>query len=104
MVPEFFSMELSNSLGRFRLTALLEGISFLLLLGIAMPLKYIWAWPWAVKYLGWAHGLLFVMYILTLVQVATEKEWKFTKVLIALAAGLFPFGTFWFDRTLQKEN
>lgn len=96
-------MHLKDSLGRFRLVAFFEGISYLLLLGIAMPLKYIWGWPWAVKYIGWAHGLLFVLFLITLLQVALERDWKFTKIVLAFLSGFVPFGTFWFDKRLEKE-
>ena len=53
----------SSTLGRFRLVAIMEGVSFLVLLGIAMPLKYFADMPLAVKYIGWLHGLLFVLYM-----------------------------------------
>jgi integral membrane protein len=87
-----------SSLNRFIWIARFEGASFLLLLFIAMPLKYIWAWPFAVKYLGWAHGLLFVLYFMALAQVWYHQKWRFSKVLLAAAASLFPYGTFWFEK------
>jgi integral membrane protein len=93
----------SSALGRFRLVAILEGISYLVLLFIAMPMKYIWHMPLAVKYTGWAHGVLFVLYMLLLLLVWIELKWKFTKVLWAFVASLIPFGTFILDKQLQKE-
>ena len=93
----------SSALGRFRLVAILEGISYLVLLFIAMPLKYIWQLPLAVKYTGWAHGVLFVLYMLLLLLVWIELKWKFTRVLWAFVASLIPFGTFILDKQLQKE-
>jgi len=93
----------SSALGRFRLVAILEGISYLVLLFIAMPMKYIWHQPLAVKYTGWAHGVLFVLYMLLLLLVWIELKWKFTRVLWAFVASLIPFGTFILDKQLQKE-
>jgi integral membrane protein len=94
----------STTLGRFRLVALLEGVSYLVLLFIAMPMKYIWNFPLAVKYTGWAHGVLFVLYMLLLLLVWIELKWKFSKVLWAFVASLIPFGTFILDKQLQKNQ
>jgi integral membrane protein len=93
----------NSTLGKFRLVALLEGISFLVLLFIAMPLKYGADMPLAVKYTGWTHGVLFVLYVILLIQVWIEYNWKFTKVVLAFVASLLPFGTFVLDRNLKKE-
>jgi len=82
----------------FRKIAIAEGWSYILLLGIAMPLKY-WAdLPEAVKYTGWVHGLLFVLYMFLLIRLWLEVGWNFPKVLIAFIVSLIPFGTFWFER------
>lgn len=89
---------MTATLNRFIWIARFEGSSFVLLLFIAMPLKYIWDWPFAVKYLGWAHGLLFVLYFLSLAQVWIRHKWHFSKVFLAAAASLLPFGTFWFEK------
>lgn len=94
----------SSALGRFRLVAILEGISYLVLLFIAMPLKYIWQMPLAVKYTGWAHGVLFVLYMVLLLLVWIELKWKFTKVLWAFIASFIPFGTFILDKQLKNES
>jgi integral membrane protein len=98
-------MKLSTPLGRFRLIALLEGISYLILVGIAMPLKYLAGQPLAVKYVGWAHGVLFVLFCLALLHVWVNRRWSFLKAAMAFIASLVPFGTFVLDRTLvQEEN
>jgi integral membrane protein len=94
----------NSALGRFRLVAILEGVSYLILLFIAMPLKYIWQLPLAVKYTGWAHGVLFVLYMVLLLLVWIELKWKFTKVLWAFVASLIPFGTFILDKQLKNEG
>jgi len=96
-------LSLNDALSRFRLVALLEGISFLLLLFIAMPLKYLAGQPLAVKYVGWAHGALFVAYVLTLLVVWVDRRWSFGRVVLAFVMSLIPFGTFWLDRRLKQE-
>ncbi|HMJ47968.1 MAG TPA: DUF3817 domain-containing protein [Ferruginibacter sp.] len=88
---------------RFRLVAICEGISLIILLFIAMPLKYIGDMPAAVKYAGWIHGLLFVIYQVILVRVWVKYKWPFKKVIGAFIASFLPFGTFILDRRLQKE-
>lgn len=94
---------LQTALGRFRFIAITEGISYLLLLGVAMPLKYFGDMPEAVKYTGWVHGLLFILYVLFLLEVAVKRNWTAFKSLRAFVASLIPFGTFVFDRELKRE-
>lgn len=95
---------MSNTpLGRFRLIALLEGISYLLLLGVAMPLKYAAGMPMAVKIVGWAHGVLFVLYMLFGLHAALDRRWSIPFVAGAVLASLIPFGTFVLDRRLREE-
>jgi integral membrane protein len=96
-------MNISTTLGRFRLVAIAEGISYLILLGIAMPLKYVAGMPLAVKYVGWAHGLLFVSFVLLLIQVWIAYKWSFGRVAWAFILSLLPFGTFVLDRQLKGE-
>jgi integral membrane protein len=81
-----------------------EGISFILLLFIAMPVKYLAGNPGLVWYVGWVHGLLFMLYILALITVKINLEWKFKKTAIAFLASLLPFGTFILDKSLRKEE
>ncbi len=92
------------SLARFRMIALLEGISFLVLLFVAMPLKYFADMPLAVKYTGWAHGVLFVLYVFSLIEVALKLRWSLLTVFIAFVASLVPFGTFVLDAQLLKKS
>jgi integral membrane protein len=94
----------NTPLGRFRLAGISEGISFIVLLFVAMPLKYMGDMPEAVKYVGWAHGLLFVLYILALMTVKFTVDWNFKKTTIAFLASLIPFGTFIMDKSLRKEE
>lgn len=91
-------------LKRFRLISVVEGLSFILLLFIAMPLKYVFDMPLAVKYIGWAHGVLFVLYIYVIFPTAKKLNWNFTKTFFGLIAAVLPFGPFIFDRNLKKQE
>lgn len=81
-----------------------EGISYIVLLFIAMPVKYIAGNPAAVWYVGWVHGLLFMLFILALITVKINMEWGFKKTAIAFIAALMPFGTFILDKSLRKQE
>ena len=93
-----------SSLSIFRKVAVLEGISYLLLLFIAMPLKYYADMPLAVKYTGWVHGLLFVLYAALFVLAWQEQKWKFGKAVLIFLASLLPFMPFVVDRKLKDER
>ncbi|WP_342331204.1 DUF3817 domain-containing protein [Pedobacter sp. FW305-3-2-15-E-R2A2] len=93
-----------TTLSIFRKVAVAEGISYLLLLFVAMPLKYWAGMPLAVKYTGWAHGLLFVMYIVILIMAWQEYKWKFSKTVMIGAASLLPFAPFIVDKKLKEEK
>ena len=91
-------------LKRFRQVAVLEGISYILLIFIAMPLKY-WAdMPEAVKYTGWAHGVLFVLYAAMLVMCWYRYKWPFGKAALIFIASLLPFAPFYVDRKLKADE
>lgn len=94
----------NTSLGRFRLVAISEGISYMLLLFIAMPLKYMAGIPDAVKYTGWVHGILFMLYILALISVKVDRNWSFPKTALAFVISLIPFAAFIFDKYLRREE
>jgi len=99
------NLSFSNSaIGRLRMAGIAEGISFVTLLFIAMPLKYIAGNPGMVLYVGWVHGILFMLFILALISVKITLEWKFKKTLLSFLASLIPFGTFIMDRIWQKEE
>lgn len=87
----------------FRLVALLEGLSFVVLVFIAMPLKYLADLPLAVRVVGMAHGILFVLFLLALGHAAMDRGWAAPRVLYAFIASLVPFGTFVFDRSIRRE-
>jgi integral membrane protein len=92
---------LENNLKRFRLIAFLEGISFIILLFIAMPIKYILGEPLIVKYIGMGHGVLFLLFLLLLLVTAREYKWKISFISMAFIASLVPFGTFYLERKLK---
>ena len=94
----------TNSIGLLRRVGMIEGISLLVLLFIAMPLKYIWHQPGAVKIVGWIHGALFVLFMILVLRVYEQRAWPFKKVIIAFIAAFLPFGTFVFDKQLKKEQ
>lgn len=89
---------------RFKWISLIEGVSFLVLLFIAMPLKYLYDLPMAVKIVGWAHGILFILYIYTVFPTASALKWNFSRTFFALLASVLPFGPFIFDRNLKKSQ
>lgn len=91
-------------LKRFRKISIVEGLSFLLLLFIAMPLKYVFDMPMAVKIVGWTHGILFVIYIYVIFPTAKKLDWSFSKTFLGLVAAVLPFGPFIFDRNLKKKE
>jgi integral membrane protein len=89
---------------RFKWISLIEGLSFLILLGIAMPLKYMFDTPLAVTYVGWAHGILFILYIYTVFPTSQKLKWDFSRTFFALIASVLRFGPFIFDRNLKKNQ
>lgn len=94
---------MSSKVRIFATIALLEGISYLLLLGIAMPLKYLFHFPMAVTVVGWAHGLLFILYAVWLVICWEEYGWPFGRVVGYFLASLLPVIPFVVERKLKKE-
>ena len=95
---------LKSPIGRLRFIGIAEGLSLLILLCIAMPLKYMADQPEAVKYTGWAHGILFVAYVVAVLIMFYERNWPFRKVVLAFLAAFLPFGTFVFDAQLREEE
>lgn len=93
-----------TSLGLLRLTAILEGISYLVLLLIAMPLKYFLDFPFAVSLVGAVHGFLFIAYLLMLAIVKFSKRWSILWALWAVLLAFIPFGTFYLDKQLQAKK
>lgn len=92
----------ATPLGRFRIVAFWEGISYLLLLFVAMPLKYGLGMDAAVRVVGMAHGVLFIAYVATL-----ALAWRRlgpNRGVMAFVLSLVPFGTFWLESTLRRDE
>lgn len=93
----------STPLGRFRAIALLEGVSYLLLFGVTMPLKYLAEMPTPNKIVGMAHGVLSVVYVGLLIEVALKSRWSVLRSIVALFASFVPFGAFVLEAWLRRE-
>ncbi|MBL9217403.1 MAG: DUF3817 domain-containing protein [Opitutaceae bacterium] len=94
---------LKTSIGRLRFIGFWEGVSFLVLLLVAMPLKYLWHEPDAVRVVGMAHGILFLLYVWAAVQAALEHGWPWKKTVLVLLASVLPAGPFIVDAKLLRE-
>jgi len=89
----------------FRMVAFLEGLSYILLLFIATPIKYLADDPQYVKLLGMPHGLLFMLYIILAFMLKQENTWFNSNFKMVLLASIIPFGTFYLDhKYLRKSN
>ena len=89
----------------FRIIAFLEGTSYLLLLFVGVPFKYLNGNDYVVKLLGMPHGLLFVAYIFLAIYLGLNQDWSFRKKLIVLASSVIPFGTFYVEfKYLRSKN
>ena len=91
-------------IGQLRVVGFAEAVSFLVLLGVAMPLKYLYGLPGAVRVVGLIHGVLFMLYGAAVVRVAVARRWSAMRWLESLAASVFPFGPFLLDRRLRREE
>ena len=80
-----------------------EGISYLLLLGLAMPLKYIFGWPLAVSLVGGLHGFLFVGFAFILLYMFLKKQLSFTQAALSLLLSFVPFGTFFLEKWVLRK-
>ena len=87
-----------SSLQIFRIIALLEGVSYILLLLIGVPLKYIGNNEILVKILGMPHGILFILYIILALYQKKYMKWDIKDMLIIMMASIIPFGTFYVDK------
>lgn len=86
----------------FKITAIVEGISALLLFFFAMPMKYIFNDPFYVKHIGMAHGVLFTIYIILATVLKSSEKWNFKKYFIICIASIPPFGTFYMEKKYLK--
>lgn len=92
---------MKNPVFFLRTITLLEAISFLILLFIAMPLKYVWGMPLAVKIAGMSHGVLFVLFCIALYRVLMHTGWPFKRAAFVFLASVVPFMPFVIDRRMR---
>ena len=86
------------------MTALAEGVSFLTLLFVAMPMKYLMGMPEVVRVVGSIHGVLFILYVGLLATLHIKQRWSSMFSLYALIASVIPFGTFMLDKHLREKE
>ena len=87
----------------FKIIALIEGISLLLLFFFAMPMKYLFDQPVFVKNIGMAHGILFILYIIMAIMLKVEENWNLKKLGIICLASIVPFGTFYIEKKYLRN-
>ncbi|WP_437193604.1 DUF3817 domain-containing protein [Planctomicrobium sp. SH527] len=92
-----------HPLSFLRGVGLLEGISFLLLLGVAMPAKYLAGYPQLVQIIGMAHGVLFVLYVIAVLIAAFARSWSIRRIAEELLGSMIPGGTFVLDVRWARE-
>ena len=97
------SLKLDNMKSIFRVVSFLEGISYLLLLFIAVPIKYFSEDASYVKLLGMPHGVLFMLYVVLAFMIKPEQKWDTKTFLFVLLASVIPFGTFYMDKNYLKK-
>jgi len=95
---------MNKKLSWLRKAGIAEGISFLALLGIAMPLKYLLKQPMAVTIVGWAHGVLFIAFLFLAWEYKTNGNKSIKWFALAFLASIVPTGTFFFDKKLKEEE
>ncbi|VAY86806.1 hypothetical protein MNB_ARC-1_1047 [hydrothermal vent metagenome] len=86
----------------FKTVATIEGISFLLLLFIAMPLKYIYAIPEATKIVGMIHGGFFLWFLYAQYEASHDVKWGIKFNILAFLLSIIPFGTFYLNKRLKE--
>ncbi len=92
---------MKNSVSFLRSVGLLEAVSYLVLLGIAMPLKYVWGMPLPVRIVGSVHGALFVLFCFALWRVLMDTTWPLSRAALVFVASLIPFVPFFIDRRMR---
>ena len=92
-----------TSTGRLRLYAFLEGVSLLVLVFFAVPMKYIMDEPEYVKTIGPVHGALFVLFIINVLRAGIEQSWNAEMITKIVIACFIPFGTFYIDREILSK-
>jgi integral membrane protein len=94
----------SGALTRYRVMAWIVGVLLVILVFIGVPLKYFADTPQVVAVVGFLHGMLYLVYLATGLDLAVRRRWHLGKVLLVFAAGLVPFLTFWVERRVTREE
>ena len=92
----------NDTFSRFRIISIIEGLSYLILVFIAMPLKYMFDYPLAVKIVGMSHGVLFILFFVALVMAMNKYKWKFLGFQLFVYS-LIPFGFILIERIIMKS-
>ncbi len=87
----------------FKIVSLLEGVSYILLLFVGVPLKYVGDNDVLVKLLGMPHGILFVAYVILALAIRSLLDWDLKTTFIVLIASVLPFGTFYINKKYLQE-
>ena len=95
---------LSSALGRFRIISAIEGLSYLLLMFIAMPIKYIGENPYPVKVLGMIHGVLFIIFMISLFEAKIKQKWDTGFMFQLFVLSLIPFGVFIIEKKVKPKE
>ncbi|MDG1483566.1 MAG: DUF3817 domain-containing protein [Myxococcota bacterium] len=94
---------MQTPLGRFRLVSMVEGLSYALLVFVAMPLKYGLDMPGMVRWMGRAHGGLFIAFVVALVLAMFSRKWSVVRAGLLFAASMIPLGAIWIEKTCAAE-
>ena len=94
---------LKTPIGRFRIVSLLEGVSFILLMGVAVPAKYVFDNPALIMPVGLVHGILFLLFLAFAIWAIVIYKWKIKTSFLVLLSSVIPFGTFYIDSTILKK-
>lgn len=95
---------LKSALGRFRVISAIEGLSYLILVFIAMPIKYLGDNPIYVKFFGMAHGILFIIFMISLFEVKTKDKWDTGFMFQIFVLSLIPFGAFVIENKVKPKT
>ncbi len=104
VIPAYHLRMLSTAINRLRIISLIEALSYLVLLGIAMPLKYVWGEPQAVRVVGMAHGVLFCLFCCALLNAMLVQKWGLKPPFWIFMASLFPFAPLWVEMWLKQQT
>jgi len=95
---------LNNALGRFRIISAIEGLSYLILVFIAMPIKYLGDNPIYVKFFGMAHGILFILFMISLFETKRKESWDTGFMFQLFVLSLIPFGAFVIENRVKPKE